>query len=195
MESRHIAPSFVHREIDQKKEEIRNSTVLHLNKFKARRKRLSTSESVDSKLKVDVNKDKPKDEVISNDGDSNKVVPDTNQQKKLPTKKVFLSTIDILHEKHSLSTFRRSTVKPINYNHGHKYLNRTYLVPVPPFPPTQISVENEHLIHFNIDLGKWGVVSLNYVYDCISDSWFSGEGIRSKLKPFDSFEFPNHFRF
>ena len=53
MESRHIAPSFVHREIDQKKEEIRNSTVLHLNKFKARRKRLSTSESVDSKLKVD----------------------------------------------------------------------------------------------------------------------------------------------
>ena len=48
MDSRHIVPSFLHREIDRKKEQFRNSIAVDLNKFKARRKRLSTSECLDT---------------------------------------------------------------------------------------------------------------------------------------------------
>ena len=52
MDSRSIAPSFLHREIDEKKEQHRKSLLLHLREFKARRKRLSTCESNNSTTKL-----------------------------------------------------------------------------------------------------------------------------------------------
>lgn len=97
MENRHIAPSNLHREIDEKREQLRNSTNLHLNKFKARRKRLSTSESTSTttshsksglQVEDDVEKEKPRDEIVLNGG-SVENLPHIIEQKKIVTNKVF----------------------------------------------------------------------------------------------------------